>query len=127
MSVAEPPVLRIRLDAPSWMTIDFVRSYVGGVLVNEFVLTPEMAAGDWLLDTTFEPEITGDSYIVVAAGSSREEARMPGYGRFPVTVANPIWLDSDGNGWEARFRNEKRILKKGIKMPDIHDDFINGL
>ncbi|HOC98596.1 MAG TPA: CehA/McbA family metallohydrolase [Myxococcota bacterium] len=101
MSVAEPPVLRIRLDAPSWMTIDFVRIYVGGVLVNEFVLTPEMAAGDWLLDTTFEPEITGDSYIVVAAGSSREEARMPGYGRFPVTVANPIWLDSDGNGWEA--------------------------
>lgn len=101
MSVAEPPVLRIKVDAPTWMTVDFVRIYVGGILAREITLTPEMATQDWLLDTTFEPEIDADSYIVVAAGSSREEARMPGYGRYPVTVANPIWLDSDGNGWEA--------------------------
>jgi hypothetical protein len=42
-----------------------------------------------------------DTYIVVVAGSTSVESTMPGYGRSPFSLTNPIFIDVDGDGWEA--------------------------
>lgn len=97
-------LVKVGVTWPSWMHLEFIRVYMNGVMQDEHGID---ISGQ---DQTFEPnvatlefnpgELAADTWIVVVAGSASAADSMPGYGRPPISVTNPIYLDVDGDGWE---------------------------
>ncbi len=103
---ADPAAVKLlaNITWPSWMHLEFVRIYMNGVLLEGYDYD---VTG---FDQTYNPntvnldvtpaEFTQDTWIVIVAGSASPADNMPGYGRPPISVTNPIYLDVDGDGWE---------------------------
>ena len=90
--------LEVRVQAASWVDCDRVLVYVDGSLVETIPVpdTREVLR----LEATRELEFTHDSWVVVVAEG--DDALRPivldqGRAVRPIAIANPIWVDADGD------------------------------
>ncbi|MEK6607292.1 MAG: CehA/McbA family metallohydrolase [Myxococcota bacterium] len=90
--------LTVEVRAPSWMPVDAITIVGNGVALA----TIEAAAPDppvWLAET-IALTLTADTWVVVRAdGASDLAPALPGKHAF--AVSNPIFVDADGNGFQA--------------------------
>lgn len=94
------------LDAPGWMTVDFVQVYVNGVVAARLQVPPRRRP---LIDTTFTLPLDGDDAWIVAIASGDdplpgdvvgEYSSRNGYQVLPFAVTNPIFIDANAdNVW----------------------------
>lgn len=94
--VGRAGVLRVRVDAAPWVPVDRLLVHRDG----ELVLESAVARGETLeLTLAFER----DGFVVIEASGVPDEtyaALAPGF--TPLAVANPIFVDADGDGaWTA--------------------------
>jgi len=96
--------VRLRVLAPPWMGLQFARLFVNGEAVRDFA---PLESGDVLrLDEEFDLVLESDAHVVVVAGSTLAAHRMtPVSGKFPMSVTNPVFVDVDGNGYEAIYQD----------------------
>lgn len=98
---ASPHTLSIRVQAPGWMPVDWVKVIVNGATLDTITLPDR---GDAPLNFTTDvvlPPQTGDFWVVVLAGAP-EKRLAPLYpGTGILTITNPIFVDPDSNGYEA--------------------------
>lgn len=90
--------VRVRLRTPPYARADRLIAYVNGVIAVDLALDePSEAIVDH--DAVVEVPVPGDAHVVfVALGDPSLEAIFPG--RPVFAVANPIWVDRDGDGVE---------------------------
>ena len=102
--------LRVRVQCPNWFDIDRVQLFVNGRPAEEFNFTRrshgELFSPDTVqFDHRFQVSLESDAHLVVAAigeESSLGVVMGPDHAADkPVAVANPIFVDFDGNGFEA--------------------------
>lgn len=96
------PAINISVKAPEWMKIEFVKVFANGeIILDQTLEAPPSGTIEVFSDSLPAIDFLTDTYIVVVAGSTSVESTMPGYGRPPFSVTNPIFIDVDGDGWEA--------------------------
>jgi hypothetical protein len=104
--IDEMPTGDIVVQAPAWMNVEFVRVFANGEMIADNVVPARIEGSVTVFSGTIPIDtFVTDTYIVVVAGSSSFESRMPGYGRPPLSVTNPIFIDVDGDGWEPPLVN----------------------
>ncbi len=92
--------VNVVVEAPEWMGLEFVRVVMNGEVIKEFV--PVASGAVARLDETFTAELQSDAWIVFMAGSSLPEHEMePVSSKQPFSITNPVFIDADGNGYEA--------------------------
>ena len=87
----------IRVQAPAWMVVDYVRLWVNG---QEVAVPQPMGEGVVRLDETVEVDIVQDAFIVAAAGSDSWRMGPACNGRPPITITNPVFVDLEGDGYQ---------------------------
>jgi hypothetical protein len=102
-------VVGVTVDAPGWITVDTVRVYVNGVVVQTFQVP---AAGQRpVFEVSFNQTLPrdGDAWIVAFASGQKalpddvvgEYSHAGGYQMLPWAITNPVFIDGDGNGrWQ---------------------------
>ncbi|RJO66822.1 MAG: hypothetical protein C4523_11310 [Myxococcales bacterium] len=94
---AGPYALHVVVQAPSWMAVDWMRVVVNGVQVHEEAVTGEAARR---LETDVAIELPGkDFWVVVLAGAPEKRLAPISPGQPILSIANPIFVDTDGNGY----------------------------
>jgi hypothetical protein len=92
--------VRVRVTAPSWMGLEFIRVFANGQMVQEF--DPADTQEVVRLDETFELDVDTDAHIVVMAGSTLNNHQMvPVSAKHPFSITNPVFVDVDGGGYKA--------------------------
>jgi hypothetical protein len=90
----------IEVDAPPWMSVDRVIAYVNGRESRRWAVPPSTAVVRFR--ERFTVQLARDGYLVVRVDGNRLMAPVVGDNRrFPVrplALANPVFLDVDGNG-----------------------------
>lgn len=90
--------VKVKVEAPKWMGLNFVKVFANGIQANEFVPTENSEVVR--LDETFELELETDAHIVVTAGSFDPAHEMvPVARKLPFSNTNPIFVDVDGDGY----------------------------
>jgi len=102
--------LHIRVQCPNWFTVDRVQIFLNGVANEKLNFTrrthPAMFnTGVIKFDQEMGLKLDGDTHLIVAAAGeqSRLGATMgPSHENdIPIAVSNPIFVDVDGNGFQA--------------------------
>ena len=102
--------LRVRVQCPNWFDVDRVQVFVNGAPDPELNYTRESnpdAFGDGVVkfDRELPLSLESDAHvIVVAIGEHSRLGPVMGDGHAddpPVAVANPIFIDADGDGFKA--------------------------
>jgi len=92
--------LKVRVEAPLWITISTVTVFVNGKAAQ--VLKTEDRKDSILLDKSLDLEMKADGWIVVLVEGERGMAPLycddDGTGAVPFAVTNPIWVDANGDG-----------------------------
>jgi hypothetical protein len=92
--------IHLVVEAPEWMGLEFARVVMNGEVIKEF--SPVVSGAVMRLDETFTVDLTSDAWLVAMAGSSLAEHEMvPVSGKQPFSITNPVFIDSDGNGYQA--------------------------
>jgi hypothetical protein len=102
--------LKVRVQCPNWLDINRVQIFVNGRPSKEHNRTRKNSPdqfGDSDQVTKFDSEFTvslpQDAHLIVAAigeGMTMEKVMGQQYGdRPPIAVSNPIFVDTDGNGF----------------------------
>ncbi len=111
--------LHVRVQCPNWMQVNRVQLFVNGRPLEEYNFTrrrhPEkFAAGTVVFDQHIPVNLPTDAHVVVAAAGEGLQlgvvyGPLPVAGErefestgadMPVAVANPIYVDVDGNGFQ---------------------------
>ena len=102
--------LKVRVQCPNWLDVNRVQLFVNGRPSTEHNYTrrthPKLF-GDSVVkfDHELELELKQDAHLIIAAaGEGLELGRVmgPRYGpMMPIAVANPIFVDVDGKGFQA--------------------------
>lgn len=102
--------LHVRVQCPNWLDVNRVQVFVNGTMPEELNFTRRTHA-EWFsnevvkFDRTIPIELEKDAHIIVAvAGEGLQLGRVMGESRgkqMPVAVANPIFVDVDGGGFQA--------------------------
>jgi len=96
--------VHLLIEAPEWMGLNFCKVFMNGELIREF--TPVVDGAVLRLDETFTVTPESDAWIVAYAGSNLPEHEMtPVADKQPLSITNPVFIDADGNGYEAIYKN----------------------
>jgi hypothetical protein len=112
--------LHVRVQCPNWMQVNRVQLFINGRPLEDYNFTrrrhPEkFAAGTVVFDQHVPVTLTSDAHVVVAAAGEGLQlgvvyGPLPAAGErefestgadMPVAVANPIYVDVDGNGFKS--------------------------
>jgi hypothetical protein len=97
LTAADPWEVAVRVQAPSWMPVDWVRVVVDGETVAE---EPAAADGVVRFDAAIPlPARDQDFWVVVLAGAPEKTMAPVSPGQRVLSIANPIFVDVDGDGW----------------------------
>jgi hypothetical protein len=99
----------VTVDAPAWMQVDEVQLFVDG---TPFVTLPIVPGQRPLLAASVTVPVAHDSWIVALASGKRplppdlvgEYGHAGGQEMRPWAITNPIFIDADGDGWQATGR-----------------------
>ena len=94
----------ITADAPGWMSLDTVQLFVDGVSHQKWAVKGGQRP---LFNATVTLPVTSDTWIVVVAGGKKplppdvvgEYSHTGGYEMLPFAITNPVYVDSNGDGW----------------------------
>jgi hypothetical protein len=90
----------IEVQAPPWMSVDRVIAYVDGKEARRWVVP--VSTGVVRFRERFPVTVQRDGYVVVRVDGNRLMAPVVGdtrrFGVRPLALANPVFLDVDGNG-----------------------------
>ncbi len=100
---------QVKVQCPNWLDVNRVQLFINGRPSPKHNFTrrehPEMFAnGVVKFDQKFEVALKEDSHLVAAAiGEDLQLGRVMGESgkRPPVAVANPVFVDIDGDGFQA--------------------------
>jgi hypothetical protein len=101
--------LHIRVQCANWLDVNRVQVFINGRPQEQFNFTRRahgimFGTGSVKFDQTVDLELTADAHVIVAVGN--EGATLgrvygPDSGKvMPVAVANPIFVDVDGGGFQ---------------------------
>lgn len=91
--------LSLSIHAPTWVPVDYVSIYGNGELVKQYKVIESKDKVRFQTSVTFQPK--QDTWYVILAGHTSKKL-TPVYPRFQsVSMTNPIYLDVDGNGFQA--------------------------
>jgi hypothetical protein len=91
--------LRATVQAPSWLEPGTLRIWQGGEVVVEQPV-PDASAGFARLDQTWTLTATEDTWVVVEVRGEAAQGDLWRNAR-PYAAANAVFVDVDGDGWEA--------------------------
>jgi len=100
--------LRVRVQCPNWIRVNRVQLFLNGRASENWNLTRRTHSqyfhdGSVVFDGTLELSLKEDTHIIVAAAGEGEELGIvmgPDAGKMmPMAVTNPIFVDTDGNGF----------------------------
>lgn len=101
--------LRVRVQCSNWLDVNRVQVFLNGRPAESLNFTRRENAdrfgnGVVKFDATLPLELKGDTHIIVAAGGEGLQVGRvmgPSSGKtMPITVANPIFVDVDGDGFQ---------------------------
>jgi hypothetical protein len=110
VSRSHPVQAHIRVQCPNWLDINRVQLFANGRPMADRNFTrrdhPELFAdGVVKFDQTIPLEFAADTHLIVVAageGLTVGEVMGPQWGaQMPIAVANPVFIDVDGNGFQA--------------------------
>ncbi len=102
-------VLRVRVQCPNWFDINRVQVFLNGRPAEDLNFTrrehPERFSNETVrFQAELPVKLGADTHIIVAAageGLELGEVMGPSWGKqAPTAVANPIFVDVDGNGFQ---------------------------
>lgn len=102
----------IQVQCPNWLDVNRVQIFLNGRSTDELNFTrrknPEMFSNDVIkFEQTIPVNLTEDTHVIVAAiGEDMKLGRVMGedFGKNPpCVVANPVWIDVDGNGFKPNY------------------------
>jgi hypothetical protein len=100
----------IRVQCSNWIEVNRVQVFINGRPVESLNFTrpshPDLFAdGAVRFDQTIPLTLPGDAHIIIAAageGATLGPVMGPDHGQdMPIAVSNPIFIDVDGNGFQA--------------------------
>jgi hypothetical protein len=103
-------MIRVRVQCPNWLDVNRVQIFVNGEPHPELNFTrrttPGLFGDDVVkFDHTMQLRLPQDAHVIAAAiGEGLKLSRVmgPTYGEYaPIAVANPIFVDVDGDGFSA--------------------------
>ncbi len=112
--------LSIDVQAAPWVSVARVTVFVDGQVTKVYPVAPSRAVRRFQID--HQLELTRDAHIVVQADGDRPLPPIAGEPGAPipsVAVANPIFIDVDGNGRfdPSRRRPQSAVARWGRKKP----------
>lgn len=102
--------VHVRVQCPNWLDVNRVQLYLNGRPDAKYNFTRTENAqmfGDGVVkfDHTLELPVSADTHIiVVAAAEGRQLGRVYGEvqgAAMPIAVSNPVFVDADGEGFQA--------------------------
>lgn len=102
--------LAIEVLSPNWISVDEVFVLINGTVPPQFYFTRQgrpshFSQGVRKFSGTFLVELETDAHIIVVAGSPHTTlgpVAGPEWGKQkPTAISNPIFVDVDGNGFQA--------------------------
>lgn len=112
--------LHIRVQCANWVKVNRVQVFVNGQPLPEYNFKPAthpkfFEAGSLVFDQQIPITVAGDAHLIVATigeGETLGFVAGPEHSKDPpVAVANPIFVDVDGNGFTA---NQDQL---GLELP----------
>ncbi|HYE18350.1 MAG TPA: CehA/McbA family metallohydrolase [Tepidisphaeraceae bacterium] len=106
LRLAGPGKLKARVQCPNWFDVDRVQVLINGrpdPALNFTRATHPAMFGDGVVkfDQTLPVTIKSDAHvIVIAAGENSSTGPVMGEGDIPLAVSNPIYVDTDGDGFK---------------------------
>lgn len=94
--------LTIEVQAPTWMTVSFVKLYANGQLQETYPVTESKERVRFKKTITLEPK--KDTWYIIMAGDDAKGMTPVYPGTKPLTMTNPIYLDVDGNGFNPTWQ-----------------------
>ena len=91
--------LHIKIQAPAWMPLNLIKIYANGSLLEQIPAADIGDADGVRYEATREYQITEDTWFVVIAGAPDMTLAPLRPGERVLTVANPVFVDTDGNGF----------------------------
>ncbi len=102
--------LEIEVQSPNWINVDEVFVLINGQVAPHLAFTRQGRAANFSTGVkkfagTFLVELESDAHIIVVAGSPHTTlgpVAGPEWGKQkPTAISNPIFIDVDGNGFQA--------------------------
>lgn len=95
---AGPYTLHVKVQAPTWMPLDWVRVIVNGTQVVEKPIT--LTAGGLRFDEDIALDSPGKDFWVVVLAGAPDKRMAPVSPQQPVlSITSPIFVDVDSNGY----------------------------
>jgi len=91
--------LDVKVQAPAWMPVTMIKIYGNGSLLEQIPVEDITETDGVRYEATREYEITEDTYFVVIAGAPDQTLAPQHPGQRVLTVANPVFVDTDGDGF----------------------------
>ena len=101
--------IKIRVQCPNWLDVDTVFVLINGKVAEELQFTRKnnsaMFKNDVVkFDQTLNVTLTEDSHLVVVTGHRTQQlgdVAGPQGAQYPAALTNPVFVDVDGNGFDA--------------------------
>lgn len=91
-----PVGIDVRIQAPSWMSVETLRIIENGTAIAELTIDPSTDVVRF--DGTITATVTSDSYYFVEVRGGNSPPLLSE----TITVVNPVYVDADGDGWRFR-------------------------
>lgn len=91
--------LKIRVLAPGWVPVSYLVIYVNGKETRRVSIPDSTKVVRFELEENIK--VSKDSWVVVMAGDDKRDMKPVYPGRRPISMTNPLYLDVDGDGFNA--------------------------
>jgi len=101
--------IKVRVQCPNWLDVDTVFVLINGKVAEELQFSRKDNSAMFKdevvkFDQTLNVTLTEDSHLVVVAGHRTQQlgdVAGPQGSQYPAALTNPVFVDVDGNGFQA--------------------------